>query len=55
MSDGNILGFARTVRHDGGITSVFRGENGFDSLGEGADLVGFNQDRVGYARVNAFL
>lgn len=51
--DGGILGFARTVGDDGGPARVLGHLDGVDSLGQGADLVELDEDRVSDAHLDA--
>ena len=47
MSNTDIFGFAGTMRHDGAIAGMLGKQDCVDSLGEGADLVGLDQNRIG--------
>ena len=53
VGDGDVLGLARAVRHDRRV-GVAGGElDGVEGLGERADLVDLDEDRVGRAGVDA--
>ena len=55
MGDRSVFGFARAVRHDATEAVLFGEFDGFDSLGEGADLVGLDKDGVAGFFVDAAL
>ena len=47
ICDRYILGFARPMRYDGAICGAFGEFNGVQGFAECADLINFDQDRVG--------
>ena len=49
IGDGRILGLAGAVRHDGGIAGALRHLDGGQRLGQRADLVDLDEDRIGDA------
>jgi len=49
VGDGRILGLARAVRHDRGVAGAMGVGDGLQRLGQGADLVDLDQDRIGDA------
>src|SRR3954471_15766413 len=53
IGDGGILGLARTVRHHRGIAGLVGHLDGRKRLGQRADLVDLDQDRVGPSRLDA--
>ncbi len=55
VGDERVLGLARAVRDDRGVAGVLRGADRVERLGERADLVDLDQDRVGDAAVDAAL
>ena len=55
VSNGGILGFARTVRDDGCIAIAGGQIDSVDGFGEGSNLVEFNEDRVSNALVKSHL
>ena len=55
VSNGNIFSFTRTVRHDGAEASALSKHDSVDGFGEGADLVGFDEDGVATLFVDAAL
>ena len=55
VSDGDIFGFTGTVRHDSVEASALSKHDSVDGLGEGADLVGFDEDGVATLFVDAAL
>ncbi|VFS63391.1 Uncharacterised protein [Kluyvera cryocrescens] len=54
VSDGSVFSFARTVRDDSSVASVFRHFDRSQSFGQGTDLVEFDQDGVNDAFFDAF-
>ena len=54
VSDGSVFSFARTVRDDSGVASVFRHFDCSQSFGQRTDLVEFDQDGVSDAFFDAF-
>src|ERR1700694_4451720 len=50
-----VLGLAGAVGDDGAVTRALGQLDGFERLGEGADLVELDQDRVGDALADALL
>ncbi len=54
VSDGSVFSFARTVRDDSGVASVFRHFDRSQSFGQGTDLVEFDQDGVNDAFLDTF-
>src|SRR5437762_377231 len=46
IGDGRILGLARAMRHDCRVAGLMRGFDGGERLGQRADLIDLNQDRV---------
>gem|GEM_PF-2856268 len=54
VSDGSVFSFARTVRDDSGVASVFRHLDCSQSFGQRTDLVEFDQDGVSDAFFDAF-
>src|SRR5690606_19856299 len=55
VGDGAVLGFTRTVGNNCGVTGCLSHLDGFQGLGQRADLVELDQDRVADALVDAFL
>ena len=53
VGDGNVLGFAGTMRHDASVTCLLCHLNSLKCLGKGTDLVYLNQDGVGAAKLDA--
>lgn len=54
VSDRAVFGFTGAVREDSGV-SVFLGElDGVEGLGEGADLVYFDEDGVRNTEIDSF-
>ena len=49
VGDEGVLGLARAVRDDRGVAGVLRRADGVERLGERADLVDLDEDRVGDA------
>ena len=47
VRDGAVLGLAGAVGQDGALACALRQAHRLEGLGEGADLVGFYQHRVG--------
>src|SRR3954454_2983513 len=54
VGDGGILGFAGAVRHHRGVAGLVRHLDGGERLGQRADLVDLDQDRVGPSGLDAF-
>ena len=55
VGDGYVFGFTGAVR-DHGVVAVNLAElDGFECFGQCADLIDLNEDRVGYAEIDAFL
>ena len=54
VSDGSVFSFARTVRDNSGVASVFRHFDRSQSFGQRTDLVEFDQDGVNDAFLDAF-
>ena len=50
-----VFGLARAVADDGGVAGALGHLDGGEGLGQRADLVDLDQDRVGNALVDAFL
>ena len=50
VGDGRVFGFARAVRDDRGVVRVARHRHGVERLGDGADLIELDQQRVADAR-----
>src|SRR5690606_2120234 len=55
VGNGAVLGFTRTVGNYRGVTGRLGHLNGFQGLGQRANLVELDQDRVADALVDAFL
>mmetsp|Transcript_81542 Transcript_81542/g.226847 ORF Transcript_81542/g.226847 Transcript_81542/m.226847 type:complete len:508 (+) Transcript_81542:825-2348(+) len=55
VGNGVVLGLARAVRDDRGVAGALGHLDGGEGLGQCADLVDLDQDRVGDALVDAFL
>ena len=53
MRDGNVFGLARAMRNNSFITGFFGEKDGFDSFRQGADLIWFDQNRIGAFFFNA--
>ena len=53
VGDGGVLGLARAVRHHRGVAAAVRQLDRVERLGERADLVDLDEDRVGDAGVDA--
>ena len=53
VSNGGILGLTRAVRGNGGVASLVSHLDGFQGLGNGTDLVQFDQDAVAGAQLDA--
>src|SRR3954463_4427555 len=54
VGDGGILGLAGAVRHHRGVAGLVRHLDGGERLGQRADLVDLDQDRVGPSGLDAF-
>src|SRR5580765_1333661 len=54
VRDGRVLGLAGAVGDHRGISRSLGHLDRRESLGEGADLIHLDQDRVGYAQLYAF-
>ena len=54
VGDGRVLGFAGTMRDDGGVSVSFGQFDAIKRLGERADLVQFDENRIGHAHFDAF-
>ena len=48
-----ILGLARTVAHHRSVARLVGDLDGFEGLGQGADLVDLDQDRIGHPHLDA--
>ena len=55
VGDRRVLGLAGAVRHDGRVAGVARHRDRVERLGERADLVDLDEDRVADAEVDAAL
>ena len=55
VGDGRVFGFAGAMADDGGVVVVLGQFDGVERLGERADLVDLDEDRVGRAGINALL
>ena len=55
VRDGRVFGLAGAMADDGGVVVVLGQLDGVERLGERADLVDLDEDRVGRAGVNALL
>src|SRR5512133_2996803 len=55
VGNGGVFGLARAMADDGGVTRALGHLDAGKGLGQGADLVDLDQDRVGNALVDAFL
>jgi len=55
VGDKGVLGLARAVGDDGGVIGLLGHVDGLDGLGDGADLVDLDQDRVAGAHADALL
>ena len=53
VGDGRVLGLARAVRHDRGVAGAVRDRDRLERLGQRADLVDLDQDRIGEAALDA--
>src|SRR5579872_846134 len=53
VRNGGVLGFAGAVRHHGGVARLVRHLDGREGLGQRADLVDLDQDRIGAAVLDA--
>src|SRR5436190_4459952 len=47
IRDRRVFGFTRTVRDDAGVAGVARHADGVERLGDGADLIQLDENRVG--------
>src|SRR5574341_57348 len=54
VCDGGVLALSGAVGHDRGVPCPLRHFDGIQGLGEGADLVEFNQDGIADALLDAF-
>ena len=54
VGNGGVFGLTAAVRNNAGVTGAFGHLNGFQRLGQGADLVDLDQDGVGNPFFNAF-
>ena len=53
IGNGGVLGLTGAVRADGGVTGLVSHLDGFQSFGNRADLVQFDQDRVACTQPDA--
>ena len=54
IGNDGIFGFTAAMAHDGGVAGTTGHVDGFEGLGECADLVYLNKDRIGTAEFDAF-
>ena len=55
IGDGRVFGLAGAVRDDDAVAGLLRHQHRVERLGDGADLIQLDQDRVGDALVDALL